>query len=1055
MTTLDNVNLFAVGGATDDSQDPLYPEYLELVKRFEEIKQGPTIPGGYPDAPTFANFKRDKENQLARQTLATELKARNVKKAYEEGFTQLPIGEQLAYYMYPVTGAPIETYETGYFTDQAGLGIKTPKEMLVDVLNPTKNIFQKSFVKAEDPLSAAIAPLSALGALGGIGELANIPKAGLMALRRMNQKTMDGGGGGGIGGLPAPKQETTKDLAGTYSKTLEEAKKYVEENPDFTGDSLLAYLSSPKRQNPDNNILRVGLPKSEIDEIDFRAFEEKMIEDIETMDRVKPEKGDYTKEELLKYIDDNRIQLYRVSRSEDNPDIRTDDAFVPSEDVEFYRDDPLSSQMFDERQEMYLNEMNTFLNDQKDFFFNNFGPRGIVTKEKYVDYLQKNRSGNPKEFFMKYLSDDSDNPFYEAGEGQLIITRPDGTIQEALSATQDVDQIEAALNQGFTIQPKVLDDTFDADELAERGAARRAEFDDQEGYMDESYRYVMDDGDGFEIIGSGENGYSVRVNGEFDFDNFGENMSFDEAELQVRQYIDREYEQGIGRVDDPGSEDNLIDVLPDDVIEGNATLPTKYGYQYDSFRLPMGGASNYQEHTIHVKNPKTATRYSYGSGTKHFGGGDELFHYRTTVRTDENGKKVLFVEEIQSDLHSTARSTQDSSTYETTPKQKQEISQNMQKIDPRIKFGQLNEDFADSDDYVRFGFDEDAMLIPVSQVRRLAQDEGIDTYTKLKKEGNLVLDETTPGGLQQLDYILKNISPEQLKDVAKQLDSYTFGTLPDFPYKGNAWVDAVTKDAMKLGAELGVDRVAFTNAATQMGRNNKSLNYVQDKVITKSPTREELVDTPEFKERYQRYLKTRYEDQFMDVPTEQRPTQEEYYASLPAAQKKLKDSKTNIKKLEQQMQQKLVDDLNKFKQQYPDSPHIKDDYAYPLPGYKLEAREIERGYRDLADAEIKILAKRMNDDFDITSDPANVDVTNPALARMLDADLNFREVPTEINEKLIETKSLQQEVDRLAEFADIDEKFLQGAAVEALAKDLRIDEVKYQLQDVGYEIRRR
>jgi len=246
MTTLDNVNLFAVGGATDDSQDPLYPEYLELVKRFEEIKQGPTIPGGYPDAPSFANFKRDKENQLARQTLATELEAGNVKKAYEEGFTQLPIGEQLGYYINPVTGVPIETYETGYFTDQAGLGIKTPKEMLVDVLNPTKNIFQKSFVKAEDPLSAAIAPLSALGALGGIGELANIPKAGLMALRRMNQMSMDGGGGGGIGGLPATTlDEDVNKFArdGDFvSPTVEALIRNAPKN--IKGKQIIEYLNS-------------------------------------------------------------------------------------------------------------------------------------------------------------------------------------------------------------------------------------------------------------------------------------------------------------------------------------------------------------------------------------------------------------------------------------------------------------------------------------------------------------------------------------------------------------------------------------------------------------------------------------------------------------------------------------------------------------------------------------------------------------------------------------------------------------------------------------------
>jgi hypothetical protein len=179
MATLDNVNLFA-------PKDPDTGKTYELFDA-EAIKQ--------------KQQQQKQQRDEAARVLAEELEAGNIKKAYEEGFTQLPIGEQLLYYINPVTGVPIETYETGYFTKEGGLGIKTPREMLVDAIDPRKNIFQKSFVKAEDPVSAAIAPLSALGAAGGIGELANIPKAGLMALRRFQQKTMDGGGGG-IGGLP-------------------------------------------------------------------------------------------------------------------------------------------------------------------------------------------------------------------------------------------------------------------------------------------------------------------------------------------------------------------------------------------------------------------------------------------------------------------------------------------------------------------------------------------------------------------------------------------------------------------------------------------------------------------------------------------------------------------------------------------------------------------------------------------------------------------------------------------------------------------------------------
>ena len=320
MATLDNVNLFAAGGATDDTQDPLYPEYLELVKRFEELKQGPTIPGGYPDAPSFASFKKDKQNELARQTLATELEAGNIKKAYEEGFTQLPIGEQLLYYINPVTGVPIETYETGYFTKEGGLGVKTPREMLVDAIDPRKNIFQKSFLKADDPVSAGIAPLSAIGALGGVFELANIPKAGLMALRRFQQKTMDGGGGG-IGGLPPTTlDEDVNKFArdGDFvSPTIEALIRNAPKN--IKGKQIIEYLNSKGAPS-------AGIKPKELPYLDIERFIE--------------ENPNATLPEVIEHAGKNKVQVGEVVYK----DIGTEgsDFYFDSSPV---NEDPLSGEL--------------------------------------------------------------------------------------------------------------------------------------------------------------------------------------------------------------------------------------------------------------------------------------------------------------------------------------------------------------------------------------------------------------------------------------------------------------------------------------------------------------------------------------------------------------------------------------------------------------------------------------------------------------------------------------------------------------------------------------
>ena len=261
MPTLDNINLFANGGPTGNS---LEDEYRSLVAVFDT----PAVMGSPPSFEEFVAMRQKSQAaDTARQTMTQELGAGNVKKAYEEGFTQLPIMEQLGTYVFPPTGIPIESYETAYFADEAGFGLKSPKEFALDVLNPTKNIFQKLPVKAEDPMSAVLAPLSALGAAGGIGELANIPKAGLMALRRMNQKTMDGGGGGGIGGLPPDAFEADVNRfaldpsSGIKSPTIESLIRNAPKN--LKGKQITDWLNS--KGAPSKGVKPKELPFLKID----------------------------------------------------------------------------------------------------------------------------------------------------------------------------------------------------------------------------------------------------------------------------------------------------------------------------------------------------------------------------------------------------------------------------------------------------------------------------------------------------------------------------------------------------------------------------------------------------------------------------------------------------------------------------------------------------------------------------------------------------------------------------------------------------------------------
>ena len=1041
MATLDNINLFAVGGATDDTQDPLYPEYLALVEQFEAMKDMPTIPGGYPDAPSFAQFKRQKEAEVARDIMAENLESGDIKKAYEEGFTQLPIAEQLGVYINPITGVPVETYETGYFADEAGFKMKKPGEALLDLVNPLSSPLERLPFTAEDPMSAALAPLSALGALGGLGELANIPKAGLMALRRFQQKSMDGGGGGGIGGLPKPQQETTKDLAGYKSNVYEEAKAVADE---LSPKALLQYLKSNKRTNPQNNKLGVGLKQTELDEIDLDAFE------------VQYPNKDFTNEELLDYINDNRVQLYRVSRSED-PMYRGTDGGDDSVDV--YLDEPLTYEFRMDKQNSYDMDYRDYITRQIDFLNEHF-PEGVINKQNYDAFVQRQKdfiqrrdidtSGQaPSQLVNEFLVTNADsNPYAQLVENQFEFITPDGTLidygdlpsetRQVLGELTESEGVDYLLEQGYSLKPKIIDE--DIDKIAELAAENRVEIDYDDGFGDEAYRYVGPN-DIYEIIGNEQGGYSIKVNGEFD-ESFDEFIPLDEARIQIEQ---RELAEGnisgLGDYDSYNSDEPLIDVLPRDVIQEGATIPTKYD-DFEKFRLPMGGATDYEEHTIHIRNPKTATRYSGNKGTKHFGGGDELFHIRTSVRTDENGKKVLFVEEIQSDLHSTARSTQNDATYELPVKERQKIEKQLEQ-----EFGLTSNATQGNRGYGNFFYQSE----PGTGGEKMMDIGALPSIARDIKEGR-----TANFGSKNADDFVANFGMEKTQEIGDLVAKLQEGQLPDFPYKKD-WVDLAVKEAMKLGAEKNVDRIAFTNAPAQVKRNNKSVYYNQDTIVEKVPTKQEIKNIPEFTNKLQDNKSIAYADfvdygevpisntsKYENLPT---PSQEEFFADMPNKTRRVNALNKQSTKIIDDMYKLLAKDLEKFKQKYPEVSEIFIESE--LDG---SARGILESYELMREAELSELSRRANLDLDITADPRNVDVTNPALARLLDADLDFRQIPESIDDSVKQLREIADERNYLNSFLEYDLEKIKEKTLNDLMDKYGTGRYKYKLEKVGYPL---
>ncbi len=633
------------------------------------------------------------------------------------------------------------------------------------------------------------------------------------------------------------------------------------------------------------------------------------------------------------------------------------------------------------------------------------------------------------------------NPYAELGEKQFTYILPDGNevayellprdTKVVLDEMSEYEGIEHLIEEGISLKPRILDADLDAvDNIAERAAENRVDFDYDQGFGDEAYRYVGPNNI-YEIIGNENDGYNIRINGEY-VDDMPDFIPLDEARIQIeqREVAEGNISSGLGNFDSYDSDEPLIDVLPNDVIAEGATIPTKYDH-FEGYRLPMGGAYDYEEHTIHIRNPKTATRYSSDKGTKHFGGGDELFHIRTSIRPDENGKKVLFVEEIQSDLHSTARSTKNTSTYELPRKERQKINQ------------QLEEDFGITQNAMG-----DFIYIDKSGNENFIDSRNIPILSKYITEGR-----TQEFGSKNAEDFVENFGFEKTKEIGQIVEKLNQGDLPDFPYKKD-WVDLAVKEAMKLGAEKNVDRIAFTNAPTQIKRNNKSVYYNQDIIVNRLPTREELPDTPKFAERYEYNLKTRYDDYIngqhdTNLPI---PTQEEYYASIPAAKKKANKLAEDATQKLNNIRARLDADIERFKQEYPDAVYLIDNYQLQKDLDDGNPFELKNAYRKLRQMEMDILAKRANANLDINADPRNVDVTNPALARLLDADLSFREFPEDVMQELDVVDKMMYEINDINDMYPLDEEAIKEITIDQLASEYKLDDYKYKLEKVGYPI---
>jgi hypothetical protein len=608
---------------------------------------------------------------------------------------------------------------------------------------------------------------------------------------------MDGQGGGG-GGISNIQPQPTKDYAGFVSSVERAA---LGPQKFGTGQDLIKYLESTGRK---------GVSTKELEYIDFDQI------------RNNP---NLTKEDVIAHIQANRPKVYRIERSEDNPTYQGDTSDHPLNELPY--DQELSDDLNFEETSYWADEYGGDLEKQSDFILNNpvLESNGFVVNSENIKNptvladLESFIGRNPEAY--SYI----DRPLIKINypDDRIGIEVTGSDLED--SSSFSFDSFKEVVEDGATLEfPTLKEDPFD---IAQEAAELRMSPDFGGQY--EVYEFVGDNTSySYRITGNSDTGYQAYVDGEpvrgiLGTTN-GEVVYFDDladarARVQAEAFDNGDIRESDNSIDYGSNANRMIDSLPSEVISGQATLRTRFGDEYSDYRLPMGGAENYREFTLHIENPKTATRYDSSKGTKHFGGGDELLHYRTTDRIDEDGKRVLFVEEIQSDLHSTASSTKSDATYEIGVDTKKKAVKELRDI-----FKDNNNlRVSDNGDIIKLDADSTYDTNGLLSAEEVANMNYFERLTDLSSNINLRK--------------IGDLSDAEVSSLTKFKEKYAKDKkiLPDLPYKGNDYIDLAVKDIMKLAAEGNYDRVAFTNPATQLRRNSKNLEYIDSIEVNQVP----------------------------------------------------------------------------------------------------------------------------------------------------------------------------------------------------------------------------
>ncbi len=322
-----------------------------------------------------------------------------------------------------------------------------------------------------------------------------------------------------------------------------------------------------------------------------------------------------------------------------------------------------------------------------------------------------------------------------------------------------------------------------------------------------------------------------------------------------------------GRFNNP--ENDIFDSPVDSIGEAVVKLQEKFGDQsvgktkHYGHTQPGVDFSTYEE--VYIPSDMVKKMGGYSNRPHHGDIEDVALHLRTSVRTDNDGNKVLFIEELQSDLHQSGRqkdvgyADKSSEAYRKTigPKQdelrdKQQARKDLEKIEEEKiekhfdetgsllvetkihpNRGEVTARFDDSQ--VKHAFDRNEKEIAenyeyINKYEGYIRDKNpnfdlnsVELHLNQHKDRVVNLERNRKGFMYNIAREnVNNANPElvmrveELQSELSKIKHKISKTEPNAPLKDDAWIQAGLEKAIQMAKKKGIDRVAWTDSSQQV-----------------------------------------------------------------------------------------------------------------------------------------------------------------------------------------------------------------------------------------------